>query len=62
MSTQNIQFHDQNVKISQNICFLELPKGLKNEFQLAVVNEPSVFVPLRFYCIYHYKLYFNITQ
>ena len=26
-------------------------KGLKNEFQTAVVNEPSVFEPLKFYCI-----------
>ena len=26
-------------------------QGLKNEFESAVVNEPSVFEPLRFYCI-----------
>ena len=26
-------------------------KGLKNEFETAVVNEPSVFEPLKFYCI-----------
>ena len=25
-------------------------KGLKNEFELAVINEPSVFEPLKFYC------------
>ena len=25
-------------------------KGLKNEFETAVVNEPSVFKPLKFYC------------
>ena len=25
------------------------PKGLKNEFERAVVNEPSVFEPLKFY-------------
>ena len=24
--------------------------GLKNEFETAVVNEPLVFEPLRFYC------------
>ena len=24
--------------------------GLKNEFEAAVVNEPSVFEPLKFYC------------
>ena len=26
-------------------------KGLKNEFEIALVNEPSVFEPLKFYCI-----------
>ena len=26
-------------------------KGLKNEFEIAVVNETSVFEPLKFYCI-----------
>ena len=30
-------------------------KGLKNEFETAVVNEPSVFEPLKFSCIYIYK-------
>ena len=25
-------------------------KGLKNEFEKAMVNEPSVFEPLKFYC------------
>ena len=25
--------------------------GLKNEFETVVVNEPSVFEPLKFYCI-----------
>ena len=25
-------------------------KGLKNKFETAVVNEPSVFEPLKFYC------------
>ena len=28
-----------------------LSKGLKKEFETAVVNEPSVFEPLKFYCI-----------
>ena len=26
-------------------------KGLKNEFETAMVNVPSVFEPLKFYCI-----------
>ena len=25
-------------------------KGLKNEFETAMVNEPSMFEPLKFYC------------
>ena len=29
-------------------CF---PKGLEREFETAVVNEPSVFESLKFYCI-----------
>ena len=28
--------------------------GTKNEFETAVVNEPSVFAPLKFYCIIHF--------
>ena len=28
--------------------------GLKNEFEIAVVNEPSVFEPPKFYCISNY--------
>ena len=27
-------------------------KGLKNEFEATMVNEPSVFEPLKFYCIW----------
>ena len=33
-------------------------KGLKNEFETAVVNEPSVFEPLKFYC----KLHAGVTK
>ena len=29
-------------------------KGLKNEFEIAVLNEPSVFEPLKFCCIYNH--------
>ena len=35
MSTHNIQFHDK-IRISLNICFLELSEELKNEFELGV--------------------------
>ena len=30
----------------------DFSKGIKNEFETAVVNEPSVFEPLKFYCIF----------
>ena len=32
-------------------------KGLKNEFKTALVNEPSVFEPLKFYCSYVFDLW-----
>ena len=28
-----------------------ISKGIENEFETAVINEPSVFEPLRVYCI-----------
>ena len=28
-----------------------ISKGLKNEFETALLNEPSVFEPLKVYCI-----------
>ena len=35
-----------------NVCSYGIfPQGLKNEFDKAVVIEPSVFEPLKFYCI-----------
>ena len=34
------------------VCSYEIfSKGLKNEFETAKVNEPSVFEPLKFYCM-----------
>ena len=39
-----------NYSISADMVFF--PKGLKNEFETAMVNEPSVFEPLKFYCIW----------
>ena len=34
--------------------------GLKNEFETAVVNEPSVFEPLKFYCNFFMILDINL--
>ena len=33
--------------------------GLRNEFEIAVVNEPSVFDPLKFYCILNSMIVWN---
>ena len=38
-----------------NLQVWNFSKGLKNKFETAVVNEPSVFQPLKFYCCYHLK-------
>ena len=57
-SNENIQhtvFTIQKKEISpliiQNLPLWEFSEGLKNEFETAVVDEPSVFEPLKFYCI-----------
>ena len=38
--------------IISNLQPRDFSKGLKNEFETAVVNEPLVFEPLKFYCIW----------
>ena len=35
-----------------NVCSYGM---FKNEFEIAVINEPSVFEPLKFYCSSVYK-------
>ena len=54
MSTHNIQFFNMKKnhhKLSQICRYGNFSKGLKNEFERVVVNEPSVFEPLKFYCM-----------
>ena len=55
MSTPNIPFFNmkkkKHPKLSQICSYGIFSKGLKNLFERAVVNEPSVFEPLKFYCI-----------
>ena len=41
---------EKHPKLSQICSYGNFSKGLKNEFEIAVVNEPSVFEPLKFYC------------
>ena len=45
------QYKKENIpKVSQICNYRICSKGLKNEFETAVVNESSVFEPLKFYC------------
>ena len=53
MSTRNIPFSiekkENHPKLSHICSYVIFSKGLKNEFETAVVNEPSVFEPLKGY-------------
>ena len=55
MSTHNIPLSIYNMKItlnySKSAAIWDFSNGLKSEFETAVVNEPPVFEPLKFYCI-----------
>ena len=42
---------EKHPKSSQIRSFGIFSKGLKSEFETAMVNEPSVFEPMKFYCI-----------
>ena len=43
---------ENHPKLSQICSYGIFSKGLKNEFETAVVKEPSVFEPLKFYCTF----------
>ena len=46
------QYKKENIPKLSQICNYGIgSKGLKNEFETTVVNEPSVFEPLKFYCM-----------
>ena len=54
MSTYNIPFYYEKGKQPKSSLISScgiFSKGPKNEFETAVVNEPPVFEPLKFYCI-----------
>ena len=55
MSTHNITFSTKKENHPKRfyICSYGIfSKGPKNEFETAMVNEPSVLKPLKFFCIY----------
>ena len=54
MCIHNIPFYDKKkitLDYSESAAMGFFSWGLKNELEIAVVNEPSVFEPLKFYCI-----------
>ena len=55
-----IEHHPKLIQICSYKIFF--PKGLKKEFETAMVNEPSVFEPSKFYCIAIYLSVFNVTR
>ena len=49
---------ENHLKLSQIRNYGICSKGLKNEFETAMVNEPSVFKPLKFHCSFFFvKVY-----
>ena len=55
MSTHNVQFRDKIRNFPKYLFSCAIGRimcGLKNEFELAMVNEPSVVELLRFDCIW----------
>ena len=62
-SNECTQFTIFNIKKKITIYYVKsanmryFPKGLNNEFETAMVNESSVFEPLKFYCISFYDGY-----
>ena len=42
---------EKHHKLSQTCSYGIFSKGLEEEIETAVVTEPSVFEPLKFYCI-----------
>ena len=56
-SNEYTQYTIFNMKKKNNLNYPKsaaigfLSKGLKRKFETAVVNEPSVFEPLKFYCM-----------
>ena len=48
---------ESHSKLSQICSYGIFPKGLKNEFETDVVNDPSVFEPLKFYCTFNLDIH-----
>ena len=65
MSTYNIPlsiYKRKQPKLSQIYIYWIFSEGLKDEFETAVVNEPSVVEPLKVYCIYTLYTFAQINK
>ena len=65
MSTHNIPFAILKIKSPEIILNLQpwiFSEGLKNEFETAMVNEPSMFEPLKVYCISFKRLIISFKR
>ena len=62
MNTHNVPFSmkekENHTKLSQTCSQGIFSLGLKNELEAAVVAEPSVFEPMKFYCILNFTAEF----
>ena len=57
------QYKNENHPKLCQICNYGIcSKGPKNEFDTAVVNEPPVFEPLKFYCIWKMALHMSAAD
>ena len=57
MITHNIPFSVlKRLNYPKSAAMSLFSDGLKNEFETAMVNEPSVFEPLKFYCTWYLSL------
>ena len=65
MRTQNIPVlnikKENHPKLSKICSYGIFFKGLKNKFETAVVNEPSVFEPLKLYCTYIHVMLLDVS-
>ena len=57
-SNEYTQYTIINIKETLTLQLWDFSEGLKNEFETAMVNEPSVLEPLEFYC--YLKMHFHI--
>ena len=58
----SIQKQEKSPQTILNLQLWDFSKGLKNEFETAVVNEPSGFEPLKVYCVVIWFTYMTCIE